>query len=141
MTKVIFSAKVVMIWLYNVLLAPAPKVLQMTLTPGQNSPPEWLLGILVLLMFVPEFMVMFSKDFRTWIKEGIEDSDGKLSKKDTRDMIVLYGSLWCLRVFLLMSWAIIFYDKEIDWFIYVTPLIGSFGISGLTVIQSIIGRK
>ncbi len=141
MTKVIFSAKVFSIWLYNVLLAPAPKFFQMTLSQGENSPPEWLLGILLLFMFVPEFMGMFSRDFRNWIKEGIEDSDGKLSKKDTKDMIVLYGSLWCLRVFLLMSWSIIFYDKEISWLIYVTPLIGSFGISGLTVIQGITGRK
>jgi len=88
------------------------------------------------MMFLPEITIRTSKEFRMWIKEGIEDADGKLNKSDIKDGLILYVSLWSLRVFIGFSVSEVFY-KEIDFKFYITPLIFSFGTAGLTIIKSI----
>jgi len=138
MSKILVSVKLFGIWLYNALLSPAS---QMIARANPNRPPEEMLYFFVVMMFVPEIVMLVSKSFRGWVKEGVENADGKLDKSDLKDMVILYGSLWCLRVFLFMSWAKVFYGTEIEFYIYLTPLLGSFGISGLPILKSLLRLK
>lgn len=138
MSKILITVKFFGIWLYNALLSPAS---QMVVRSNTDRPPEEMLYFFVLMMFVPESVLLISKSFRAWIREGVEDADGKLNKSDLKDLVILYGSLWCLRVFLFMSWAKVFYGTEIEFYIYLTPLIGSFGISGLPILKSFLKIK
>ncbi len=94
--------------------------------------------VLIVMIFAPEITIGLFKNFRNWIKEGLEDADGKFNKSDIKDMAILYGSLWSLRIFIFFSWATVFHEP-IPYGIYITPLIGSFGTAGLTVIKSVRG--
>lgn len=138
MSKIFVSIKLFGLWLYNALLSPAS---QMIVRANPNRPPEEMLYFFVFMMFVPEMVLVMSAPFRNWIKEGIENADGKMNKSDLKDLVILYGSLWSLRVFLFMSWSMVFYGIDIVFYIYITPLLGSFGISGLPILKALIGRK
>ncbi len=138
MSKVFVSVKLFGIWLYNALLSPTS---QMIAKSNPDRPPEEMLYFFTVMMFVPEVVLIFSKGFRGWIQQGVENADGVLNKSDLKDMVILYGSLWCLRVFLFMSWSKIIYGTNIEFYIYMTPLLGSFGISGLPILKSFIGKK
>lgn len=137
MSKLLITVKFFGVWLYNFFLSPAARIA----TINADRPPEGMIYFFIVMMFVPELCALLSKTFRDWIRQGIENSDGKLNKSDLKDMVILYGSLWCLRVFLFMSWAMIFYKMEIPFHIYTIPLLGSFGISGLPIMKSLIGQK
>lgn len=132
------SIKLLYVWLYSAVLSPLSQVV---IQSQPSKPPEYLLIFFVLMMFVPEVALVFSKRFSNWIRSGIENSDGVFSKEDLKDLVILYGSLWSLRAFLFMSWSMVFYDVEIPFYIYLTPLIGSFGISGLPILKHFISKK
>lgn len=98
---------------------------------------SWGLAFLAVMIFAPEITIALFKSFRGWIKEGLEDADGKFNKEDIKDMVILYCSLWFLRVFIFFSWAQVFHDPAPAASIYIIPLLGSFGTAGLTVLRSI----
>lgn len=133
MPKLILSFKLLSMFLYNAILSQ--------ITTGVNQPNDVILYFFIFMMFMPETLLIFSKGFREWVKQGVENSDGKLSKSDLKDGVILYGSLWCLRVFLFMSWSKVFYGTNIEFYFYLTPLLGSFGISGLPIVKSIMGIR
>lgn len=138
-TKLIITAKFFVLWLYNAILVPTATILNEA--TNERQPPDWILIFLITMMFVPEVVATGSKSFRDWIRSGIEDADNTFNKGDMKDLIMLYSSLWSLRVFLFMSWFMLFYNKEIQFHIYIIPLLGSFGIAGLPIIKSFYGKK
>jgi hypothetical protein len=139
MSKIIIFTKYLLIWGYNGL---ASLFLHTTVVATlQNEPVtaitiSILIGFFLLMVFLPEILWVSWKNFRDWIKTGIEDSDGKLNKEDLKDAGFLYVSLWSMRVFMGFSIAKIF-GVEIDSISYLSSLIGSFGIAGLTILKNI----
>jgi hypothetical protein len=67
----------------------------------------------LIMLFMPEFACIFSKGFRQWIKNGIEDSDGTFNKSDFKEMWGHYSALWCLRMFILGSLVEIYFQVEV----------------------------
>lgn len=72
--------------------------------------------------------------------EGAKDGDGITHMKDLKQTVILYVSLWSMRIFMGFSLAKIF-GMEIDTVSYIIPLIGSFGTAGLAVISQVIGKR
>ena len=93
--------------------------------------------VFIFMMFVPEIILLVSKSFRLWIKEGIEDGDGKLNRDDLKDLRIHYAAIWMLRMFVLFGLLMIFYEVEIDTQYYVMPFCGALGIEGLAVWKNI----
>lgn len=98
-----------------------------------------LIAMFMGMVFLPEFLWMGSKSFRDWIKAGLEDGDGELSKSDMKDAGIIYVSLWSMRIFMGFSVAMMF-GIHVDTIPYILSLLGSFGIAGLTVIGKVIKR-
>lgn len=96
--------------------------------------------VFVAMMFLPEMALFFSPAFRNWIKEGIEDADGKLNKEDVKDLRVHYASIWMLRVFVLFGLLMIFYQMTIDWNYYILPFFGAMGLEGASLLRNLYGR-
>ena len=138
MAGALISVKIYLMWLYCGILGITQ---QMVINSNNEKPPEQIFYFFVAMIFLPEIVTLFSKNFRYWIKQGIENADGKLNKSDLKDMSILYVSLWCLRVFIFMSWTQIFYQVDIPFHVYITPLLGAFGLSGLPILKSFLPSK
>ncbi len=136
--KMILTAKLVFVYAYSSVLAAVPGVMEEV---TNRTPPDSIMWGLITLMFVPELMSITSKSFRDWIRRGIEDDDGKFNKSDLKDMMILYSSLWLLRVVLVWSWFHIFYGVYIEYSLYITLLAGSFGTAGLPILRSFVSKK
>ncbi len=102
-----------------------------------NQPPQVLLFVFLVLMFLPEMLIISVKPFREWLKEGVENSDGQFHKDDFKDLLIYYANIWSLRIFLLFSFFKMFYGFDISITMYVIPLVGSFGITGLNIISKL----
>lgn len=127
MAKIVVTVKFFFVWLYNLSLAWVPSVL------GQiTGHSDFVVDFLVVMIFAPELLYAFKKDFREWINGGVEDGDGKLDKTDLKDIIPLYMGLWCTRVFIYFSWQIS-EGKDIETSIYLIPLYGAFGLGSVPV--------
>ena len=130
---------------YNLLLHPVPSIAAEIMTEKTAENPEQLpFGLLVLLtvmMFIPEIALIFSQSFRSWMRQGLEDGDGKLNKADVKDMITFYTSVISVRVFVLFSWAILFGYAELPYHFYITPLLGGFGIAAIPTLKSFLDRS
>jgi len=140
MGKVILTGKLFMIFGYYLMLTPLYAQIK-TFFDG-DAGINIILGFITVVLlgiFMPEIMWLASKSFRGWIKQGIEDSDGQLNKSDLKDAGILYVSLWSMRIFIGFSVAKMF-GIEIDTLTYLTPLFGSGGIAGLTVLKGVMGK-
>ena len=93
------------------------------------------------MMFAPEVGVIFFKDFRLWLKTGIENADGKLDRSDLKDLRMHYTAMIMARIFGLFSLMMAFYNIELPWHVYMTPFFGSFGLEGALVIQNLYSKK
>lgn len=136
--------KLFTVWIYN---GAASIVLHSTFVSvlyGEDSANSGvvtaLIGFFLVMVFLPEILWIIWPSFRHWIKTGIEDSDGKLNKSDMKDAGFIYVSLWCMRIFMGFSVAMMF-GVEIDTLAYLASLLGSFGIAGLSIIKNIMGKK
>lgn len=135
MAKVAIGFKIMIIWLYNGL---ASLVMQSAVTTTQQggSLESWHIFFLILffllVIFMPEILYIVSKEFKKLVIEGVMDGDGVVHMKDLKETVILYVSLWSMRIFIGFSLATIF-GTEIPFYIYITPLIGSFGTAGLAV--------
>jgi hypothetical protein len=105
------------------------------------APEPYLLAVFVFMMFVPEMAFFISPQFRNWIKEGIEDSDGKLNKEDVKDLRIHYASIWMLRIFVFFGLAMIFFQVRIDWNYYIVPFFGAMGLEGASLLRNIYGKS
>lgn len=133
--NIVFSLKFILIWCYSFSLSPFAQIAISTAMP--NTPPVLIFYIFVLMIFLPDLVLIVSKGFRAWIKEGLEDADGSLNRGDVKDLVVHYASLNSLRVFVLESLMMMFYDVEIPFHYYVVPFFGSIGLSGFTILKNL----
>jgi len=96
---------------------------------------------IMIMLFIPEFIMMFKPNFVRWLKKGIEDNDGELNTQDVKDMIIHYVSLWSLRVFVIFGLRMSFHKVEIPWQFFAISIVAAFGIEGLNIIGKIYTRK
>jgi hypothetical protein len=141
MAKVMLSIKLFAIWVYYAFLGAIYGQLSNFFNGDVGAVVILSFIFFVLLgIFMPELMYMFSSTFRGWIRKGIEDSDGELNKSDLKDAGIIYVSLWSMRVFIGFSVAKML-GVQIDTISYLIPLFGSFGIAGLTILRGFSGGK
>ena len=114
--QVILAYKLFALWLYHGMVSFVfNSVAQAAITgiDGYNDVFKYALVLLLILFFMfgimlPEFCLVRYPAFKEWIKQGVEDSDGKLNKSDMQDALMLYSSLWAMRAFMAFTAAIIF---------------------------------
>lgn len=131
----ILTLKYIGLYLYNVVLALIPSIFEKTLST--DKPPEALFYFLFFALWLPEMGLVFSKSFRGWIKEGLEDGDGVLHKADIKDLIPFYSSFMIAKTVVLMSWTMIFYTVNIPYYFFLTLVIASFGIGAIPILKNL----
>ena len=141
MPHIILTVKLVYVWLYHGALSLIAAAAGDILLDEKSDKivVMIIIGFAVLGIMIPEICLVSFKGFREWIKQGVEDSDGKLNKSDLQDAMMLYTSLWAMRVFVAFS-IVKMFGVPIDNMAYMTALFGSFGIAGLPVLKSIFAR-
>ncbi len=143
MAKVAIGIKILFMWLYNGFASVVVHSAAISVLSGEGLQ-SWhlfcLISFFLIMAFLPEILFFASSQFRDFVLEGAKDGDGIVHMKDLKQTVILYVSLWSMRIFMGFSVAKIF-GVEIDAFTYTIPLIGSFGTAGLTVISQFIGRK
>lgn len=138
MAKVILTVKFFFIWLYNLAFVWVPSVMaQIGVDLNHNV---FLIDFLVVMIFLPEIALLFIKDFRAWIKGGVEDGDGNLNKSDLKDLIALYMGLWCTRIFAYFSWQIT-NGVPIDTQVYLIPLAGALGGGSIPILRAQLSKR
>jgi hypothetical protein len=143
MAKIAVTFKILFVWIYNgfvSLLLDGVYTAQMANQPLNHWQIFCLTMFSLTMVFLPEILFLTSADFRKMIIEGVQDGDGITHAKDLRQTGILYVSLWSMRVFMGFSLAMIF-GMKINLFVYVIPLIGSFGTAGLAVISQVLGKR
>ena len=90
------------------------------------------------MILLPEilFLVRF---FIKRVLFGIKFIYPNLGSDEMKEFIMLYSSLWCIRIFMGFSIAIVF-GVDIPTLIYIIPLLGSFGTAGLAMLKNFMGR-
>lgn len=136
--RILLTIKFLLIYCYSFALPPLAK---MTMQATGNEPPELIFYLFTAMMFIPETSILFFKGFREWIKEGLENADGKMNHNDVKDLVVHYASLWSLRIFVLSSLLMMFYNVEFGFQYYIVPFFGSIGLSGFTILKNILGKR
>ena len=143
MAKVALGIKILFIWLYN---GFASLLLHSTATSMMNGEglQSWqlfsLIAFFLVMVFLPEILFFTSQTFRSFVIEGAKDGDGITHMKDLKQTVILYVSLWSMRIFMGFSLGIIL-GMDISPWIYLIPLIGSFGTAGLAVLAQVIGKR
>lgn len=137
MAKLYMLSKFVTFLGFNLLLMPTAKGAN-ELMP--KAPPEFMFFVFVFLMFLPE-MSMSIKSMRDWVKTGIEDGDGILNKRDLKDLLVYWASMWMLRVFVLSYLFQIFYGVETEFQFTILPFFGALGAQGIAAARNIFQKK
>ncbi len=122
---------------FNLLIMPTAKGANEMLP---KAPPEFMFFVFVFLMFLPE-MSMSIPSMRNWIKTGIEDGDGTLNKKDLKDLLVYWASMWMLRVFVLSYLFEIFYAVETEFEFTILPFFGALGAQGIAAARTIFSKS
>ena len=59
--------------------------------------PQIVAGLFMLIIISPEIAVMLSKDLRKWVKNALEDNDGRFDKEDLIDTFLLYSAILPVR--------------------------------------------
>lgn len=136
--RIILTIKFLLIWVYTFALSPTAKMV--ILTTGRQ-PPEAVFWFFIGMMWLPEIVICFSYGFREWIRQGIENADGKLNSKDVKDLLVHYASLTSMKLFVLESLLMMFYDVTIPFQYYVIPFFGSVGLSGFAIFKNLYKEK
>ena len=88
-------------------------------------------GLLILIMFLPEIGFILAKNFRLWLKDGIEDSDGKFNKDDFNSLLRHYSTLWCIRLYVMFGLLEVFYQIQVRETFINGSLLGAFGIEAI----------
>jgi hypothetical protein len=96
---------------------------------------QYVFYLMMVIMFLPEFMFIFAKSFRLWLKGGIENGDGKLNKSDFTSLLMNYSTLWCIRLYVLFGLLEAFYGIQVREAWINTSLVGAFGIKAMETIS------
>lgn len=98
--------------------------------------PQYIVFYLLMgVMFLPEMGFMISKSFRGWLKDGIEDSDGKFNSSDFKALMAHYSTLWCIRLFVVFGLLEAFYLIQVREIFIIGSLLGAFGIEAVSFIS------
>lgn len=133
--KFLSYLKFVLLLAYNFLLTPFAEMIQQT---GVTQRPEAIFWIFILMMFLPEACFMLSKGFRIWLMQSIEDGD---KNKNIREMIGHLGTLWSIRMFVLLGLMSIFYGVQVSDLIYYLFFSSAVGIEALMIVRKMIALK
>jgi hypothetical protein len=52
--------------------------------------------------------------FAQWVKEGIEDSDGKLHKQDVKDMVLLFWASICVWLLIIIAFVWLIFERDLQ---------------------------
>lgn len=91
-----------------------------------------LFSFFLIMMFLPEMAMLFSKNFRLWVKSGIEDGDGQFNSSDLANLLRHYSTLWCARLYVLFGLLEAFYQIQVREIYVMGSLAGAFGIEAIT---------
>lgn len=134
--KLAISLYSIVFFLYQGLFTVFGNILSST----YDKPHPSVFYVFIFMMFVPELVLLISKPFRLWIKEGIEDGDGKLNRDDLKDLRIHYAAIWMLRTFVLFGLLMIFYEVQIDITYYLLPFSGAMGLEGMALWKNMIKK-
>lgn len=104
-----------------------------------NDPPIFIFYMFMATMLSTEVLMCF-KDFRDWIKSGVEDGDGVLNSKDVRELITYYASLIFLRAFILLILLDKFFGLETELDTQIMLFFGAFGSQGMGILGSFLKK-
>lgn len=90
-----------------------------------------LFAFFLVMMFLPEIAMLFFKNFRVWIKTGIEDGDGEFNASDLGGLMRHYSTLWCARLYVLFGLLEAFYQIQVREIFVMGSLAGAFGIEAI----------
>lgn len=120
----IYMIKTFFVLIYTFLI----KFLGFVMLGTQVIDVHYIFFLMMFIMFLPEYLFMFSSPFRGWIKSGIEDSDGKFNKSDFSSLLMNYSTLWCIRLYVLFGLLEAFYGIQVRETWITSSLLGAFGI-------------
>jgi len=95
----------------------------------------------IVMMFLPEITMLLSRNFRYWIKSGIEDSDGQFNSKDLASLLIHYSTLWCARLYVLFGLLEAFYGVKVRELYIMGSLVGAFGLESIGFLTSKLKTK
>lgn len=98
---------------------------------------HYIFFIMVMIMFLPEVGFLISKNFRSWLKDGIEDSDGKFNREDFNSLLRHYSTLWCIRLYVTFGLLEAFHGIQVRETFINGSLIGAFGIEAINFFMKI----
>lgn len=87
--------------------------------------------IFLAMMFLPEIGFILNKGFRSWLKNGIEDSDGAFNSEDLANLLRHYSTLWCARLYVVFGLLEAFYHIQVREIFVMGSLAGAFGIEAI----------
>lgn len=87
--------------------------------------------IFLAMMFLPEIGFILNKSFRSWLKNGIEDSDGAFNSEDLSNLLRHYSTLWCARLYVVFGLLEAFYHIQVREIFVMGSLAGAFGIEAI----------
>ena len=87
-----------------------------------------LFAFFILMIFLPEIGLLLSKNFRLWVKTGIEDNDGQFNSSDLAGLLRHYSTLWCARLYVLFGLIEVFYHIQVREVFVMGSLAGAFGL-------------
>lgn len=132
--KIILAVKFMALWIYSFALSPfAQALIEIN---DKKAPPDSVFWVFVAMIFLPEILIGLSRPCRDWIKKGIENSED-MKQSYIKDIIIHYASLSSLRLFVLESLLMMFYDVHIPFQYYIVPFFGSIGLSGFSLLKNI----
>jgi hypothetical protein len=98
---------------------------------GEINSKNILFCFFIFMMFLPECGLLFSKDFRKWVKAGVEDSDGEFNSSDLGNLLQHFSTLWCIRLYVLFGLLEAFYGVQVREIYVMGSLAGAFGIEAI----------
>lgn len=84
------------------------------------------------MMFLPELGFLISRDFRKWLKTGIEDGDSQFNSRDLAQLMQHFSTLWCIRLYVLFGLLEAFYGVQVREIYIAGSLAGAFGIEAIS---------
>ena len=123
------QAKLLVTWVISNLFMPVFALIAMATLELTSR--YFFFGFFMVILFLPEAALLLSKPFRIWIKDGIEDSDGKFNITDFANMLIHYAMLWCVRVFVTSFLVEILFGFHVREIYVISSFAGAFGIEAV----------
>jgi len=109
----ILGLKLILVGLINMAFIPIIQAVDKTFEQS-DMPSDIVFWVFMVALFLPEMAFIVSRDFRMWLKSGVENNDGILDKSDLKDIPTHVGAYYCAKVFTLVVVADIFYTIDVS---------------------------